>query len=329
MSNLQFVIAAFGSRYTSQLLPLIYSISRSNPQSSILLLWEDLPGDFIQLLQKSFPQLRTIITQHHYTSNLAKRISSKTTAWNYAIHNTNSKHLFFLDTDMLVLKNLDWLQNLDADIIFSETGRYFPINSGVIYCQNTKGTKAFFNLWARKTQDILNSPRLFSVVNDKHQPYGGADQMALMQLIKYQPGKKDYVFSSKFGPIRLRALPCEKINEIRSTSITDSTHVIHYKGGWRNILFYGEDFTNNRPKDQSWEMYITYLRTYFQASDYVYSKTSRRLTPQQLGLYAPYYLSLSTWLPNQYLYACFKTTAKINHYLRALINLISKRDINY
>lgn len=329
MSKLEFITTAFGQRYLSYLPPLLYSITKSNPSAKVLLLWQDIPQAEIQILLQSFPAVKAIKTDFDYSLNLARRISSKTLAWKHALNISTSKYLFFLDSDMLVLKELSWLTKTEADIVISKTGSFFPINSGVVYCHNTKSVHDFFKKWAEKTISIINSPQLFSQVNDKRQPFGGADQMALIKLIKYSPNQNIFNYVSGHSKLRIASLPCKQINEIQSTSITADTHVVHFKGGWRHILFYGDDFTSNRPKIASWEMYILYLKTYFEAVSQINSQTGFQLTPQHFGLHIPFYIDTHTWKEKPGLYPIFQLFSKLTHYTRTTINLFWGRDLNY
>jgi len=328
MANIEFIITAFGERYLSQLPPLVYSISLSHPNSKIHLLWGDLSQRFINILLKSFPKLSAENTIYNNSSELAKRISGKTQAWNYAVGNSTASHLILLDTDTLVLKDVNWLCDYDTDIIITSTGSFYPINSGVIYCRNSPNVQKFFRLWYDKTNEILNSPVLFARVNDKKQPFGGADQMALMEIIHFRQNKTNYTCSISDKLIKIKILSCSLINEIRSVAITDKTHIIHYKGGWRPILFYGEDFTRNRPKKASWDMYILYLKTYYEAIDRINSKTRMHFTPKYFGLYTPLYLNTRNWQEYNSLYPLFQIIAGFSHYKRILFNLIMRRDLN-
>jgi len=55
-----------------------------------------------------------------------------------------------------------------------------------------------------------------------------------------------------------KGVNCIELNEIRCTSITNKTHIIHYKAGWHPILFKRSAFTVNRPKDLCLEMFSYY-----------------------------------------------------------------------
>ena len=105
MSHIEFITAAFGERCLSQLPPFLYSISQTHPDSGIVLLWEDFPREYVEMFVKSIPKLKAVETKFNYSSDLAKRISSKTLAWSTAVRTSKAKNILLIDIQSLDSKN--------------------------------------------------------------------------------------------------------------------------------------------------------------------------------------------------------------------------------
>src|SRR3990167_5694024 len=106
--EIHFITSVFGDRHVSMLIPLLYSIEQTNPQAAISVYWEDIQKETKDLIQQSFPQVEFVETHFNFTSDIAKRISSKTLVWELAAHDKRNEPgwLFFMDADMLVLRKI-------------------------------------------------------------------------------------------------------------------------------------------------------------------------------------------------------------------------------
>ena len=296
--EIHFITSVFGDRHVSMLIPLLYSIEQTNPQAAISVYWEDIQKETKDLIQQSFPQVEFVETHFNFTSDIAKRISSKTLVWELAAHDKRNEPgwLFFMDADMLVLRKIGPLLSsfFHTDVVYTFRQGQFWINSGVLACRQHAQMADFFKLWREKTQEILNNKFLFAQANDKQLHYGGADQMSLQKILGYSVEKNACSVPILTDSIRFSGIECGYLNETHSRPITEKTHVIHYKGGWRDILFFGGNFTSNRPKWESWEMYILYLRTFQKAIHSINNKLATHYSCRDFGLVIPWYLDKHT-----------------------------------
>lgn len=327
---LRFIISLFGDRHVGMLLPLLYSIRKSNPNATISVYWEDISQKTIDSMKVAFPEVDWVKTAFNFSTDITKRISSKMLVWNQAAQErclTENGRLLFLDADMLVRKDISsFLEPIESEAVLTYRDGKFPINSGVVIFRAGKKSAQFFQLWLDKTLEILATPKLYSQANDKHLPYGGADQMALHLLLDYQIEKRQYQYRFPDNQIlSIETQPCEDLNETYSVPITERTRIIHYKGGWRSILFENGPFTKNRPKKESWNMFVYYHRTYREAIDFFNQKTGLHSTPEYFGLTTPWFFDFQTSKERTGLYALFWLIWQIKNFYPRLRRYIADR----
>jgi|GEM_PF-1639918 len=295
-TSLRFIISLFGDRHVGMLLPLLYSIQKSNPDASVSVYWEDISLDTVRLMQTAFPTVDWVKTNFNFSSDITKRISSKMLVWNQAAQEkcvTEKDWLLFLDADMLVRKDiLSFLKPIKSDAVLTYREGPFPINSGVVIFRAGNKSAHFFQSWLDKTLEILSTPELYAQANNKHLPYGGADQMALHLILDYETSRREYQNVLSDGQsLSLEMQHCEDLNETYSVPITDRTRIIHYKGGWRSILFENGPFTRNRSKKDSWDMFVYYHQTYREALTFFDQKTGLHSTAERFGLTTPFFFN--------------------------------------
>lgn len=295
---IRFIVSLFGDRHANMLLPLLFSIEESNPQASVSVYWEDINNSTIQLIASAFPRVEWIETAFDFSTDITKRISSKTLVWERAAHDKalgKGEWLVFLDADTLVIKEIGrFLCSIMSDAVFTYRDCPFPINSGVVIFRDSPKTAQFFTLWREKTMHVLTTPDLYGQANDKRLPYGGADQMALHLLLGYSIKQRDYTVPIDGGMLTIRMEACEDLNETSSVPITERTRIIHYKGGWRSILFEGGIFTKNRPKNNSWEMFVLYHSNFQKAIQTLNQRTARTMTMNDFNFTSPIFLNPQT-----------------------------------
>lgn len=320
---LRFIIALFGNRHVGMLLPLLYSIEQSNPEATVSLYWEDIDSRILSQLQTTFPQLECIQTHFNFSDDITKRISSKTLVWEQAARDKRHETgwLLFIDADMLVIRDIgSFLERFHSDAVFTERNGQFPINSGVIAAKASEKTAEFFTAWLKKTGEILRTPELYAQANNKNLAYGGADQMAIHQLLGYagyDPKRATYDIGLSKGRFLFSPAECADLNETYSVPVTEHTRIIHYKGGWRFILFERGHFTKNRPKEASWELYLLYIRYFQQALLKINTTIGTRYTVSDFGFSIPFYLNPSTLRERPGLYPIF--------FIRAWIGVLPQR----
>lgn len=327
---LRFIISLFGDRHVGMLLPLLYSIQKSNPNAAISVYWEDISPDTVKLMQIAFPAIDWVKTNFNFSTDITKRISSKMLVWNKAAQEkyiADGGWLLFLDADMLARKDiLSFLEPIRSEAILTYRDGQFPLNSGVVVFRSGKKSAEFFQIWLDKTLEILASPDLYAQANNKHLPYGGADQMALHLLLEYKLDQRHYRYTLPTGQfLDLETQPCEDLNETYSAPITERTRIIHYKGGWRSILFEDAPFTKNRPKKTSWEMFTYYHLIYQEAINFLNRQTGSRFKTTDFGLIVPFYFDPKTGQEKPGLYPLFWLTWQIKNFFPRLKRYLADR----
>jgi hypothetical protein len=301
--NFRFVISTYGDKYIGFLLVAIFSIIKSNSEAKISILWEDIDEKKIDLLTKVFPKVNFVKVDFKINSDSIKRISSKTIFWEHAVNIYQDEDLCLLDSDMLVLKDISIFFGSTADIIFTYKDGIYPLNTGIMLVKNSKKVANFFTIWKKKTIEILNNKEDFEKANSLKFPYGGADQMSFYNIIGYRKNVTDYSIEADDDSIKFSGIPCAILNETRSVQISNQTHVVHYKGGWRLILTEGANFTKNRPKKESFEMYLLYLKTFKEAFEMA-RKYDSDLKIKDFNITIPFYLD-KNFVENKFRYLIF------------------------
>ncbi len=317
----RFLTSVYGDRHVNMVLPLLYSIEQSNPKAKVSVYWQAIQQKTIDLLQTTFPAYDFVETDFNFSADITKRISSKTAIWEQAALNHTGETVCFMDTDMLVIKPLADILSKSFDVLITDQKGRFTINSGLIVAHNTPEVSRFFTAWRKKTEEVLDDPDLFKQSNSLDLPYGGADQMAMHLLVGYTFGTEKYAVKIEGKTINVHTIPCRVLNETQSRPITKDTHVIHYKGGWRAILFSGGYFTQNRPKAASWQMYRYYIQTHCAAVEKVNKMTGQKFKIEDFGLSIPFYINPKTLNERPGLYPVFFGLA----WLRALPSRIATR----
>lgn len=306
---LRFIISLFGDRHVNMLLPLLFSVETSTPGASVSVYWEDINSETILLLRRAFPGVEWIKTSYDFSRDVARRIASKTLVLEQAAAEKAGDRgwLAFLDADMLVVKDVrPFLEGISADAVLTHRLAPFPINSGVVVARAGEKAKRFLSVWREKTFDIVNTPHLYAQANNGRLPYGAADQMALHMLLDYRTERVDYKLMLGDLELTIKMVPCDDLNETYSRPISARTRIIHYKGGWRYILFEGVPFTKNRPMADSWEMYRYYHRNFRSAVDALNARTGNRFTVSDFGLFVPPYVERGTDQANPLAYELFR-----------------------
>jgi len=301
-NKINFIITIFGDKHVGMLITNIYSILNSNPGNDITVIWQDIEERFIKNIIKGFKAVTFIETNFDLTSDPIKRISSKTLLWDYAAKTYPNDKLCMLDVDTLVIKDISHFFEQKFDIVFTYKHEQFPLNTGVVLCKGDK-YPLFFDKWNKETIKIINDVELFKKANSP--PYGSSDQMSFSELLDYRSGKENYIVTIHKNKLYLKGIPCKFLNETNSISITKSTHIIHYKGGWQPILLEGQNFTEYRTKDDSWEMYILFLETYKKAFRYLCANTNNNGQTGEYKIVIPFYLNSVTFKENKVLYVLY------------------------
>ncbi len=265
---MRFIVANYGMRHAGMLLAHLHSIARTHPQAKVAVYWQDIAPPIIGAIRAAFPAVDFIETAYDFAAEPLQRISSKVLCWTRAAEE-HTGDLIFADSDTLVRRDLSGFFAGGDDVVFTtKPTERVPLNTGVLLAKGGAATVAFFHAWRDATLHILRTPELFSQANDQALPYGGADQMALIQLLQFQPQREHYTVSAGGQEVRLRAEPCARLNETNSrplSGVGEEIHIIHYKAGWQSILLFGRPFSRYRPRVASWEMLVYFMETFFAA----------------------------------------------------------------
>ncbi len=304
---MRFITTAYGNDYIGFLLTCIFSITKSNPDANVSVFWTDIDQRYIKLLSQVFPHVEFARNEVNIPQDFIKRISSKTMLWSKAIGLYPNEQICLLDSDTLVLKDITHFYKKNFDIAFTVKNERIPLNTGVMLVKNSNRAIKFFREWQIQTNSILNNPEEYAKANNTDDyPYGGTDQMSFYNLVQYTKEKSNFLANIDLESVQLVALPCAQLNETRSTAVTSEKHILHYKGGWRPILLEGTNFTLNRPKEKSLEMYKLFLKT---LSDAI--KTVQTIDPKKsvkdFNIRVPYYLNIETGRENKLKYFIYKT----------------------
>ncbi len=166
--------------------------------------------------------------------------------------------------------------------------------------------------------EVLETPMLYAQANNLQLPYGGADQMALHILLHYVQGKDVYSVTAGDEILSVRMGRCENLNETYSVPITEDAHIIHYKGGWRSILFEGSPFTKNRTRSDSWEMFVQYHQIFQKAVAKLNQATGKQfVASKDFGLSEPFYFDTTRLEARPGLYPVYWMLWQILNFFRA------------
>ncbi len=148
--------------------------------------------------------------------------------------------------------------------------------------------------------------------------------MALHTLLNYKRQVSRYPEASKKFDLQIQMVPCDELNETFSVPINKKTRIIHYKGGWRSILFEEGPFTKNRTKMDSWEMYIFYIKSFKKALEKINTRLSKNYSLKEFGFTIPFYIDKKTYSENPVLYFLYKLRWQVKNFFPRLKRRVSR-----
>jgi len=271
-----FVFASYGDNYIPFLSVALDSLLKEQPNDNVNVLWADTSIIEVNLLKIAFPSVNFIqepIEITHYSE--IERIPIKLRMWASMCRRTTEEYICFLDTDIIVLKNISKYLDRSADFIYTWKKETFPINAGVIIVRTSEKVSKFLELWSQKSDEILHNKEQFEEARNKN---GGANQHSLVTILKkiniFEGGKVDF----EFGTLKFKGIPCKELNQTNSVPINSGSHILHYKGGWRPIILENAGYTTNRSKETSHEMKEYWEERYKDFNERLLSKTFKDLT---------------------------------------------------
>ncbi len=239
---MHFIVSNYGEKYIGYLLSCIYSIKRSNPDSKITVLWQDISAEKLNAISANFEDLNLIKTSFDFSKDEAQKVSSKTLVIDYAMQNIDfpdNEKICIIDVDTIVRSPLEKYFDYDFDIaITDDTTRKTPINSGVILAKFSAKTKIFFEKWKDETLKIFSDKEKMS--SSLKRPYSGTDQMSLWQLLCYSTAKEsEYEIGIDSKIYKVKRFSCKCLNHIYDGQIDEEACILHYKGVWNDFLLKG------------------------------------------------------------------------------------------
>ncbi len=189
-------------------------------------------------------------------------IPLKTLLWRQGYSATSDEQIAFLDCDIVLRRPLDDFFRHGFDVAYTykthvDENLDWPLNTGVILARRGEGAGRFFDLWSRRTTEIMGDDQAMSRAAGE---WGAADQAALGEMLGTRRAE-DYAATRTREGITFVGFRCAELNETRCVPLMDSQHAIHYKGRWRPVLPDGR-FTRWRPEDKCREQYDLWRRLY-------------------------------------------------------------------
>lgn len=178
--------------------------------------------------------------------------------WTPAIESMKpGSKVLLIDCDTILLKPIDHFFEEDFDIGFTfyknhstpygdrsfTKNKRNRVNTGVMLCKTSDQCKNFFNKFASTTKKFVED------VNPLENEFLAPDQDALMWILSNEGKDWEQPYSAKFdldgdfirrgsNSLKVKPFSCRELNEPESIGkIHEENHIIHYKGGWRTILF--------------------------------------------------------------------------------------------
>jgi len=144
------------------------------------------------------------------------------------IDNINT-NIILSDCDMLMLKSVENIFDMDFDIAFTEREKKF-INTGIVFVKKpNKEIKNFFKKWNDKVRYLYNNPDVLE--KNKKKYTNGLNQCALGLILKEY---KDINNKN----LKIKYLPSSIYNSCQDTwkNINNNTKFVHIKSALRNNI---------------------------------------------------------------------------------------------
>ncbi|MFC1815385.1 hypothetical protein ACFL0M_05440, partial [Thermodesulfobacteriota bacterium] len=230
MTKIQFVISVYGDEYVPLLSVCLDSLSREHPDDRVTVVWDQINGTEIKLLQTRFREVMFQKQEQGITHlDIRKRIPLKLRFWAEITNRFKEEIICFLDSDTLVYKNITPYVQGEFDLLFTWKNETFPLNVGVVIIKNSQKIKKFLDLWHKHTEDIVNNENLLESACARH---GAADQQALADLIGIPTYENEIIRTFDFGNICFKGVPCDELNQINIVPVDSGASIFHYKTGW-------------------------------------------------------------------------------------------------
>jgi len=257
---MRFITTIYGEKYVPFLWVHLWSIRNTHPEDKVSVLYDEIPKSEILILKGSFPNFDFEESKVHISElDMVKRISLRINYFLKAFELYDDKYLCFIDCDTIVLRNINNYISNDFDILFTWKNEKFVLNAGVIICRNNKESMQFMRLWLKKTIEILSDDFKLERACEN---YGAPDQYAFCKILKTNSYNGIIERTINGHKTKFKGIHCKYINETNCKTITEKTHIVHFKAGWHPILLEDAPFSINRPKLKCFEMYRHWIELF-------------------------------------------------------------------
>lgn len=199
-----------------------YSLKKTNPDIPLQIL--NPPKDFI------FNKKHSKKTQYWKNDNILKMLS-----WNEYVQNSDG-NIILLDSDMMILKRLDRVFNLDFDIAYTSEGSIKiigptqskqHINTGVIFIKNNNLVKKFFNEWTNICLKMYDDSKFWKEWKSK---LYGLTQPSFLYVL-------EHLTELGLGDLKLLELPRYIYNADPTFVKKNNAKIIHLQNPFWKHLF--------------------------------------------------------------------------------------------
>jgi len=234
LRDITFITTIFGARYSSFLLPHVYTVKKQHPNRRHVLYWDGVSKDLID--QASAMGVETAHRETHGDSKHGL-LNDKVRLWEEGVAGSNSDTVV-VDVDILFVKPIYHFFKNEITYTFREKHQY-PLNSGILLLRDGSKHASFMRLWADRTQYLFDTQ-----YEKAKKKYGACDQQALVELLD--------------GDFDIGGVSCLDLNEV-DCNFTERTHAFHYKTGWHSVLLDGETFPLEGPRSACRKAYAFWL----------------------------------------------------------------------
>lgn len=259
LSQLTFVTTVTTNRYVRFARIFVDSVLRTHPWAKVIVYHSALSPSRLAALVTSFPTVRFLRSGELPAETKDVTISMKVSSLRRAVSSApRGTPLAFMDCDTLLLRSLVPYFSRLFDFAYTWKPTGYPLNTGVVLGRVGVGLEQLVDDWWRRNNETLLSPTLRSAAN---RTAGGADQYSLLSVLLGRPvgvlqhslpsttaadidGPRSVIVSGR--QVDCVGYPCAEINQTECEPVGSSTHVVHYKSGWHQILLDDLPFTATR-----------------------------------------------------------------------------------
>lgn len=214
--------------------PMVLSFLETWSQWGNVTLISDLGPEIDSELVSAYPKLTVVPLEAKISSSANVRISQKMIFWERlgAALSTETAAIF-ADIDTVAIG--DPMGMLKGDLVLTrrEPGSRFFLNTGVVGLSTRALKSDLIREWRALTNRIISTPDLLRQAVSSDHPYGGGDQMAIMQLVNL-PGH------ARFDDLEVSLVDCETYNAC-GNFVDSRAKVLHLKAALHSYLL------NRRP----------------------------------------------------------------------------------